>query len=64
MQRVLAERVISISELAKNAGTIVREAQDRPIEVIEKNQIKAYLVSAELFETMLVRLGDFNQGSG
>ena len=64
MQRVLAERVISISELAKNAGTIVREAQDRPIEVIEKNQIKAYLVSAELFETMLVRLGDFNLGSG
>ncbi len=32
--------------------------------VIEKNQIKAYLVSAELFETMLVRLGDFNLGSG
>ncbi|PMV81432.1 prevent-host-death family protein [Pseudomonas sp. FW306-1C-G01A] len=60
----LAERVISISELAKNAGTIVREAQDRPVAVIEKNQIKASLVSAELFETMLVRLGDFNQGSG
>ncbi|MDI1332892.1 MULTISPECIES: type II toxin-antitoxin system Phd/YefM family antitoxin [Pseudomonas] len=64
MQRVLAERVISISELAKNAGTIVREAQDRPVAVIEKNQIKASLVSAELFETMLVRLGDFNLGSG
>lgn len=42
----------------------MREAQDRPKAVIEKNQIKASLVSAELFETMLVRLGDFNQGSG
>ena len=64
MQRVLAERVISISELAKNPGAMVREAQDGPIAVLENNQIKAYLVSAELYETMLVRVGDFNLGAG
>ena len=63
MQRVLAERVISISELAKNAGVTVREAQDGPIAVLENNKIKAYLVSADLYEAMLVRLGDFNLAS-
>jgi antitoxin StbD len=63
MQCVLAERVISISELAKNAGAAVREAQDGPIAVLENNKIKAYLVSADLYEAMLVRLGDFNLAS-
>jgi antitoxin StbD len=63
MQRVLAERVVSISELAKNAGTTVREAQDGPIAVLENNKIKAYLVSADLYEAMLERLGDFNLAS-
>ncbi|MHC8392136.1 type II toxin-antitoxin system Phd/YefM family antitoxin [Pseudomonas sp. LB3P93] len=63
MQRVLAERVISISELAKNAGAAVRESQDGPIAVLENNKIKAYLVSPELYEAMLVRLGDFNLAS-
>ncbi|RON30781.1 type II toxin-antitoxin system Phd/YefM family antitoxin [Pseudomonas brassicacearum] len=63
MQRVLAERIISISELAKNAGATVREAQAGPIAVLENNKIKAYLVSADLYEAMLVRLGDFNLAS-
>jgi antitoxin StbD len=63
MQCVLAERVISISELAKNAGAAVREAQDGSIAVLENNKIKAYLVSADLYEAMLVRLGDFNPAS-
>ena len=63
MQRVLAERVVSISELAKNAGATVREAQTGPIAVLENNKIQAYLVSADLYEAMLVRLGDFNLAS-
>ncbi|WP_225607491.1 MULTISPECIES: type II toxin-antitoxin system Phd/YefM family antitoxin [unclassified Pseudomonas] len=54
---------MSISELAKNAGAAVREAQDGPIAVLENNKIKAYLVSADLYEAMLVRLGDFNLAS-
>lgn len=64
MQRVLAERVISLSDLAKNAGATVREAQAGPIALLENNKIKAYLVSADLYEAMLVRLGDFNLASG
>ena len=60
MQRVLAERVISFSKFAKNVNTTAREAQDGPIAVVESNKIKAYLVSADFYEDMLARLGDFS----
>ena len=58
MQRVLAERIISASEFARNISATMREAQTGPIAVLKDNQIKAYLVSADSYETMLARLDD------
>jgi antitoxin StbD len=60
MQCVLAERIISISELAENAGAVMRDTQIGPIAVLDNNRITAYLVSAELYEAMLNRLDDFD----
>ncbi|EJM66431.1 Phd-YefM [Pseudomonas sp. GM50] len=60
MQCVLAERIISISELAKNVGAAMRDTQAGPIAVLDNDRITAYLVSADLYEAMLERLDDFD----
>ncbi|MDR6919041.1 antitoxin StbD [Pseudomonas sp. 3296] len=60
MQRLLAEKVIGISEFAQNADDVVREAQQEPIAVLENNRIQAYLISADLYGAMLERLDDFD----
>ncbi|WP_194941127.1 type II toxin-antitoxin system Phd/YefM family antitoxin [Pseudomonas mucoides] len=60
MQRLLAEKVIGISEFAQNAGDGVREAQQEPIAVLENNRIQAYPISADLYGAMLERLDDFD----
>jgi antitoxin StbD len=58
MQYVLAERIISISEFAKNGGAVLRDTQAGPVAVVDNNRIRAYLVSADLYEAMLDRLDD------
>ncbi|WP_223486333.1 type II toxin-antitoxin system Phd/YefM family antitoxin [Pseudomonas sp. A-RE-19] len=58
MQYVLAERIISISEVAKNVGAVLRDTQAAPVAVVDNNRIRAYLVSADLYEAMLDRLDD------
>ncbi|MCP1442319.1 antitoxin StbD [Pseudomonas sp. GGS8] len=60
MQCVLAERMISISELAENADAVMRDTQIGPIAVLDNNRITAYLVSADLYEAILNRLDDFD----
>lgn len=60
MQRVLAERIISASEFARNIRATMREAQTGPIALLDHNQIKAYLVSKDSYEAMLERLDDSN----
>ncbi|MHC8356427.1 type II toxin-antitoxin system prevent-host-death family antitoxin [Pseudomonas sp. LB3P81] len=60
MQRVLAERVIGINELKQNVDAVMRESLEGPIAVVENNQIKAYLVSADLYDAMLERLEVFD----
>jgi antitoxin StbD len=60
MQCVLAERIISISELAKNVGAAMRDTQAGPVAVLDNDRITAYLVSADLYEAMLERLDDFD----
>ena len=60
MQCVLAERIISISELAKNASAAMRDTQAGPVAVLDNDRVTAYLVSADLYEAMLERLDDFD----
>jgi antitoxin StbD len=56
MQRVLAERVIGINEFEQNVDAVMRESREGPIAVVQNNEIKAYLVSADLYDAMLERL--------
>ncbi|WP_223434942.1 MULTISPECIES: type II toxin-antitoxin system prevent-host-death family antitoxin [unclassified Pseudomonas] len=58
MQRVLAERVIGINEFEQNVDAVMRESREGPIAVVQNNEIKAYLVSADLYDAMLERLED------
>lgn len=60
MQNVLADRVVSVSELKKNPSTVMRDAQEGPIAVLNNNRIMGYLISVDVFETMIERLDDMD----
>ncbi|VVN83746.1 type II toxin-antitoxin system Phd/YefM family antitoxin [Pseudomonas fluorescens] len=60
MQSVLADRVVSVSDLKKNPGALMRDAQEEPIAVLNNNRIMGYLISADVFEAMIERLDDMD----
>ena len=60
MQRVEAEIAVSVAELEKNPGSIVSEAQDTPVALLNRDRIVAYVVSADTYEAMIDRLDDLD----
>ena len=60
MQSVLSNRIVSVSDLKKNPGALLRDAQEEPIAVLNNNRIMGYLISADVFEAMIERLDDMD----
>ena len=58
MQRVEAEIAVSVSDLKKNPTAIMNEAGASPVAILNHNRVMAYLVPAEVYESMLERLDD------
>lgn len=58
MQSVLAEKVISVSELKKNPSAVIGGADGGPVAVLNHNRVMGYLVPAEVYEAMIERLED------
>lgn len=58
MQSVLAEKVISVSELKKNPSAVIGGADGEPVAVLNHNRVMGYLVPAEVYEAMIERLED------
>lgn len=50
---------ISISQLKTHPAKIIEEAADYPVEITNRNQTKAYLVGAQLYEKIIAYLEDF-----
>lgn len=50
---------ISISQLKTCPSKMIAQAEDYPLMVKSRNQIKAYLVGKELFEKIVASLEDF-----
>jgi antitoxin StbD len=57
-QTIFANTTVSISDLRKNISSIIDEAGDSAVAVLNHNKPAAYLLSAKAYESLLERLDD------
>ncbi len=58
MEAILADIAVSMSEFKKNPAAVLREANHRPVAVLNHNRASFYMVEPRLFEAMLDELAD------
>ena len=58
MQTILADVAVSMSEFKKNPAAVLREANNRPVAVLNHNRAAFYMVEPHLFEAMLDEIAD------
>ncbi len=56
MEQVLASRSVSITELKRSPSAVLEQAGDEPVAVLNHNRPAAYLLSPEVYASMLERL--------
>ena len=58
MQTIYANKTVSVTELKRNLATVLSQAGDDPVAVMNHNRPEAYLLSAAHYERLLERLED------
>lgn len=58
MNTLLSSRSVSVTELKRNYASILSQADDEPVAVLNHNRPEAYLVPAPFFERLLQLLED------
>jgi antitoxin StbD len=58
MDTILSKSSISVTELKRNYASILAQADDEPVAVLNHNRPEAYLVPAAYFERLLNQLED------
>ncbi|GHD10829.1 antitoxin [Tianweitania populi] len=58
MQRVEANIAVSVSDLKKSPSSVLESADGEAVAVLNHNRIMAYMVPAEVYESMLEQLDD------
>lgn len=58
MDTVLSHHSVSVTELKRHYATILAQADDEPVAVLNHNRPEAYLVPAPYFERLLQHLED------
>ncbi len=56
MEHLLATRSVSITELKRSPSAVLEQAGSEPVAVLNHNRPAAYLLSPEVYESMLERL--------
>ena len=56
MHQLLARTSVSIAELKRSPGTVLEQAGDEPVAVLNYNRPVAYLLSPTTYEAILDRL--------
>ena len=62
MELILSKFSASISELKKNPTALLTQADGEPVTILNRNRPTAYLVPADIYETMLNLLEDYELG--
>ena len=52
IQAIFAKSTISISDLRKNISSIIQDAGDSPVAVLNHNRPAAYILSAKAYEAL------------
>ncbi|MEJ7137920.1 type II toxin-antitoxin system Phd/YefM family antitoxin [Amphibiibacter pelophylacis] len=60
METVLSRRSVSVTELKRNYASILAQAENEPVAVLNHNRPEAYLVPAACFEQLLQHLDDMD----
>ena len=63
MKSVLAAVSVSVSELKRNYADILRQADDHPVAVFNRNRPEAYLLPADYFEHLIAYLEDLEDAA-
>jgi len=58
METIFADITVSMSEFKKNPAAVIREANSRPVAVLNHNKAAFYMVEPVLFQAMLDELAD------
>ena len=58
MQAILADLAVSMSEFKKNPAAVLRDANHRPVAVLNHNRAAFYMVEPQLFEALMEELAD------
>ena len=58
MQEIYANKTVSVTELKRNLASVLNQAGNDPVAVLNHNKPEAYLLSAALYESLLERLED------
>lgn len=58
MQTILTDITCSMSEFKKNPASVLREANSRPVAVLNHNKAAFYMVEPQLFEAMIEELAN------
>ena len=58
MHAIHADVTVSVTELKRSPSAIIEQAGNNPVAILNHNRPAAYLLLAELFESILDRLED------
>jgi len=58
MESIYSDITVSMSEFKKNPAAVLRDANSRPVAVLNHNKAAFYMVEPALFEAMLEELSD------
>ncbi len=58
MEAIHADLAVSMSEFKKNPAAVLREANNRPVAVLNHNRAAFYMVEPQLFAAMLEEIAD------
>ena len=63
MQTIMADLTVSVTELKRNFDSVLAQADDRPVAVLNHNRPEAYLISAAHYERLLAYLEDLEDAA-
>jgi antitoxin StbD len=63
MKEIFASKTVSVTELKRNLASVLNEAGDDAVAVLNHNKPEAYLLSAALYESLLERLEDLEDAN-
>lgn len=63
MQTIHASKTVSVTELKRNFASVLSQAGEDPVAVLNHNRPEAYLLPAALYERIMERLEDLEDAA-